>query len=169
MPLVLSGILMVLQRNYLWGFVLTAVAMALEISAGHPQMTYYLLFTVLILGIVYVIEAYKEKELPTFFKSIAVLVVAVVLAVGVNAPSLLATKEYVDHSTRGKSELTINPDGSAKEAVKGLDKSYITEYSYGITETFNLFIPRFMGGGNYENVGLESIEKINLSSDLLIL
>ena len=156
MPLVLSGILMVLQRNYLWGFVLTAVAMALEISAGHPQMTYYLLFTVLILGIVYVIEAYKEKELPTFFKSIAVLVVAVVLAVGVNAPSLLATKEYVDHSTRGKSELTINPDGSAKEAVKGLDKGYITEYSYGITETFNLFIPRFMGGGNYENVGLES-------------
>jgi hypothetical protein len=119
-------------------------------------MTYYLLFAVLILGIVYIIEAYKEKELPAFFKSIAVLVVAVVLAVGVNAPSLMATKEYVNYSTRGKSELTINPDGSEKEKVKGLSKDYITEYSYGIPETFNLFIPRFTGGGNYENVGLDS-------------
>jgi hypothetical protein len=156
MPMVLAGILLALQRNYLWGFVLTAVAMALEVSAGHPQMTYYLLFAVLILGVVYIIEAYKEKQLPTFFKSIAVLIVAVILGVGVNATSLLATKEYVNYSTRGKSELTINPDRTEKEIVKGLSKDYITEYSYGIPETFNLFIPRFMGGGNYENVGYES-------------
>ncbi|WP_372745457.1 YfhO family protein [Lutibacter sp.] len=156
MPMVLAGILLTLNKNYLWGFVLTAIAMALEVSAGHPQMTYYLLFVVLILGIVYIIDAFKEKELPAFFKSIAVLVVAVVLAIGVNAPSLLATSEYVNFSTRGKSELTINPDGSEKEKVKGLSKDYITEYSYGITETFNLFIPRFTGGGNYEDVGLDS-------------
>ena len=82
--------------------------------------------------------------------------VAVVLAIGTNATSLLATKEYVSHSTRGKSELTINPDGSPKVASSGLSKEYITDYSYGVLETFNLFIPRFMGGGNYENVGLES-------------
>ena len=156
MPMVLAGVLLALQRNFLWGFVLTAIAMALEVNAGHPQMTYYLLFTVLILGIVYIIDALKEKQLPAFFKSIAVLIVAVILAVGVNAPSLLATKEYVNYSTRGKSELTIKPDGTEKELVKGLSKDYITEYSYGISETFNLFIPRFMGGGNYENVGLDS-------------
>ncbi|MDO9593600.1 MAG: YfhO family protein [Lutibacter sp.] len=156
MPLVLAGILMVLQRNYLWGFLLTAVAMSLEIKASHPQMTYYLFFAVLILGVFYLIEAFKEKQLPAFFKSIAILVVAVVLAIGTNATSLLATKEYVSHSTRGKSELTINPDGSPKEASSGLSKEYITDYSYGIPETFNLFIPRFMGGGNYENVGLDS-------------
>lgn len=156
MPMVLAGILLVLQRNYLWGFVLTAVAMSLEINASHPQMTYYLFFVVLILGIFYLIEAFKEKQLPSFFKSIAILVVAVVLAVGTNATSLLATKEYVSHSTRGKSELTINPDGSPKEASNGLSKEYITTYSYGILETFNLFIPRFMGGGNYEDVGLDS-------------
>jgi hypothetical protein len=156
MPLVLAGILMVLQRNYLWGFLLTAVAMSLEIKASHPQMTYYLFFAVLILGVFYLIEAFKEKQLPVFFKSIAILVVAVVLAIGTNATSLLATKEYVSHSTRGKSELTINPDGSLKEASSGLSKEYITDYSYGVLETFNLFIPRFMGGGNYENVGLDS-------------
>ncbi len=156
MPLVLAGILMVLQRNYLWGFLLTAVAMSLEIKASHPQMTYYLFFAVLILGVFYIIEAFKEKQLPAFFKSIAILLVAVVLAIGTNATSLLATKEYVSHSTRGKSELTINPDGSPKVASSGLSKEYITDYSYGIPETFNLFIPRFMGGGNYENVGLDS-------------
>jgi len=156
MPLVLAGILLVLQRNYLWGFLLTAVAMSLEIKASHPQMTYYLFFAVLILGIFYLIEAFKEKQLPAFFKSITILIVAVVLAIGTNATSLLATKEYVSHSTRGKSELTINPDGSPKKASSGLSKEYITDYSYGIPETFNLFIPRFMGGGNYENVGLDS-------------
>lgn len=156
MPMVLAGILLVLQRNYLWGFLLTAVAMSLEIKASHPQMTYYLFFAVLILGVFYLIEAFKEKQLPVFFKSIAVLVVAVVLAIGTNATSLLATKEYVSHSTRGKSELTINPDGSPKEASSGLSKEYITDYSYGVLETFNLFIPRFMGGGNYENVGMDS-------------
>jgi hypothetical protein len=156
MPMVLAGILLVLHRNYLWGFVLTSLAMSLEIKASHPQMTYYLFFAVLILGVFYLIDAFKEKQLPAFFKSIAILIVAVVLAIGTNATSLLATKEYVSHSTRGKSELTINPDGSPKEASNGLSKEYITEYSYGILETFNLFIPRFMGGGNYENVGLDS-------------
>ncbi|MFZ2282906.1 MAG: YfhO family protein [Lutibacter sp.] len=156
MPMVLAGILLVLQRNYLWGFVLTALAMSLEIKASHPQMTYYLFFAVLILGVFYLIDAFKEKQLPAFFKSIVILIVAVVLAIGTNATSLLATKEYVSHSTRGKSELTINPDGSPKEASNGLSKEYITDYSYGILETFNLFIPRFMGGGNYENVGFDS-------------
>ncbi|WP_372766043.1 YfhO family protein [Lutibacter sp.] len=156
MPMVLAGILLVLQRNYLWGFLLTALTMSLEINASHPQMTYYLFFAVLILGVFYLIEAFKEKQLPSFFKSIAILIVAVILAIGTNATSLLATKEYVEHSTRGKSELTINPDGSLKETSSGLSKEYITDYSYGVLETFNLFIPRFMGGGNYENVGLDS-------------
>ncbi len=156
MPLVLAGIMLVLQHKYLWGFVLTSLAMALEINAGHPQMTYYLLFMVLILGITYLISAVKEKQLPSFIKRIAILIGAVVLAIGVNATSLLATKEYVAYSTRGKSELTINFDNSLKKASTGLSKEYITEYSYGLAETFNLFIPRFMGGGNYENVGNDS-------------
>lgn len=156
MPMVLAGILMVLQRKYLWGFLLTAFALALEVNASHPQMTYYLLFMVLILGVVYLVDAIKVKQVPSFFKSIAILMIAVLLAIGTNATSLMATKEYAAHSTRGKSELTINPDGSEKEASNGLSKEYITTYSYGIIETFNLFIPRFMGGGNNENIGFES-------------
>jgi len=156
MPFVLAGLLLVFQKKYLQGFVLTALAMALEINASHPQMTYYLLFAVLIFGIVQIIQAFKEKELPVFFKQIGILLVAVILAVGVNATSLLATKEYAEHSTRSQSELTINPDGSPKEITSGLSKEYITQYSFGLLETFDLFIPRFMGGSNSEKLDKES-------------
>jgi hypothetical protein len=107
---------------------------------------------VLIFGIVQLIEAFKNKEIPQFLKSVGILLVAVVLAVGVNATSLMATQEYAKHSTRSKSELTINPDGSPKEATSGLPNEYITEYSYGKSETFNLFIPRFKGGTSREVV-----------------
>ncbi len=156
MPFVLAGLLLVFQKKYLQGFVLTALAMALEINASHPQMTYYLLFAVLIFGIVQLIEAIKQKEIPVLLKQVGILLVAVVLAVGVNATSLLATKEYADHSTRSKSELTINPDGSPKEMSSGLSKEYITQYSFGLLETFDLFIPRFMGGSNSEKLDKES-------------
>ena len=152
MPLVLAGILLVFQQKYLLGFIVTSLAMSLEINASHVQMTYYLLFLVLIFGIVQLIEHIKSKELPQFIKSIGILVVAVILAVGTNATSLLAMQEYSKQSTRSKSELTINPDGSLKQATSGLSKDYITEYSYGKAETFNLFIPRFMGGTRNEIV-----------------
>lgn len=156
MPLVLAGILLVLRNKYLLGFILTMLAMALEINASHPQMTYYLFFMVLILGAVYLWEAIQNKTVLEFSKKIGILLVAVTLAVGTNASGLLATKEYSEYSTRGKSELTINPDGTPKEVVEGLSRDYITTYSYGLTETFNMFIPRFMGGGNRENLGEDS-------------
>ncbi|WP_445738460.1 YfhO family protein [Mariniflexile sp.] len=156
MPLVLSGILLTFQRKYIAGFLLTTVAMGLEIVANHFQMTYYLMLLVIILGIAYLIDAYKKNLLPHYFKSVGILVAAVILAIALNATSVLATKEYVKESTRGKSELTINPDGSPKEMTSGLDKDYITQFSYGYWETFNLFIPRFLGGGNGEDVGKDS-------------
>ncbi len=156
MPMVLAGVLLVFKKKYLPGFILTALAMALEINSSHPQMTYYLLFMILIFGLVYLIDAIKNNELPVFVKNIALLVVAVVLSIGVNATSLLATKEYADESTRSKSELTITPTGERIIPSGGLSKEYITQYSYGILETLDLFIPRFMGGSNSENIGKES-------------
>ncbi|MBP0902510.1 YfhO family protein [Mariniflexile gromovii] len=156
MPLVLSGILLTFQKRYVAGFLLTTVTMGLEMVANHFQMTYYLMLLVLVLGIAYLIDAYKKKELPHFFKTVSILIGAVVLAIALNATNVLATQEYVKESTRGKSELTINPDGSPKEATSGLDRDYITQFSYGFAETFNLFIPRFMGGGNGEDVGKDS-------------
>ncbi|KAA5825627.1 YfhO family protein [Algibacter amylolyticus] len=153
MPLVLSGILLVFQKRYILGFLLTTIAMGLELVSNHFQMTYYLMFLVIILGIAYLVDAYKKQMLPHYFKSLGILVVAVILSIALNATNFLATNEYVKESKRGKSELTINPDGSPKEITNGLDRDYITQFSYGIVETFNLFIPRFTGGGNSEDVG----------------
>ncbi|MGV6832539.1 MAG: YfhO family protein [bacterium] len=156
MPLVLAGIILTFQRKYLWGFALTAIAMGLQLVSNHFQMTYYLLLLVVVLGIAYLVDAYKKKQLMHYFISIDVLVIAVLLAIGMNAGNILATKEYVDESKRGPSELTIQADGSPKEASTGLSKEYITQYSYGKMESFNLFIPRFMGGGNGEELGSDS-------------
>lgn len=156
MPFVLAGVLWVFQKRYILGFCVTGVAMALEIYTNHPQMTYYLGFCLLILGIVELVNAIKEKILPVFIKQSIVIMAAVLLGIGVNSSRLMAMKEYGDYSTRGKSELTIKPDGTKKEASNGLDKAYITEYSYAKLETFNLFIPRFMGGGTMEKLGDDS-------------
>ena len=151
MPIVLSGIILTFRKRYLWGFLLTTIAMALELSANHLQMTYYLLLLVLCIGAAYLIEAVRSKTLPHFVTSVGIMVLAVLLSLGLNATNLLATKQYADTSTRGPSELTINPDGSPKIATDGLDYEYITTYSYGKLETFNLLVPRFMGGGSSEN------------------
>ncbi|MEM8848124.1 MAG: YfhO family protein [Bacteroidota bacterium] len=155
-PMVLGGIILVFRKKYLLGFILTALAMALEISANHYQMTYYFMLLVLILGLVYLVYAIKKKELKHYFLSVGLLIVAVALSITTNATGLLATKEYADWSTRGKSELTINPDGSLKEASNGLDKEYITQYSYGIAESLNLFSPRLFGGSGNEDLGTGS-------------
>jgi hypothetical protein len=156
MPLVIAGVLWVFQRKFLLGFFVTGLAMALEIYTNHIQMTYYLGFCLLILGIVELVNAIKEKVLPIFLKQAVIIMAAVALGIGANAPRLMALKEYADHSTRGKSELTINLDGSEKAITKGLDKEYITQYSYSKLETFNLFIPRYMGGGTIEKLGENS-------------
>ncbi len=156
MPLVLAGILLVFRGNALTGFLLTATAMALEIQASHPQMTYYLLFSVLIFGLVYLVQAAREKQWRVFFARVGILTAAVLLAIGVNATSLMATREYAAESTRSASELTLDPDGNPKERTTGLSREYITEYSFGLLETFDIFIPRFMGGSNNEDLGKDS-------------
>ena len=155
-PMVLGGIVLVFRKKYILGFILTALAMALEINANHYQMTYYFMLLVLVLGLVYLIYAIKEKELKHYVASVGILVLAVVLSIFTNATSLMATKEYADWSTRGTSELTVNPDGSDKAVSKGLDYDYITQYSYGIAESLNLFAPRLFGGSGGEDLGKDS-------------
>lgn len=156
LPLLLGGIILIFRKKYLWGFLLTAIAMALEIRANHYQMTYYFMFLVLIFGIVHLVDASRRKALKPYFISVGIAVIAVALGIAANATSLMATKEYADWSTRGKSDLTVNPDGSFKENTGGLEKGYITQWSYGITESLNLFVPRLFGGSSNEDLGENS-------------
>lgn len=155
-PMVLGGIVLVFRKKYVAGFILTALAMALEIGANHYQMTYYFMLLVLILGLVYLVYAIREKELKHYFSSVGLLVLAVLLAIATNATGLMATKEYADWSTRGPSALTQAPDGSAITSGSGLDREYITQYSYGIAESLNLFVPRMFGGSGAEDLGRDS-------------
>ena len=141
---VLAGILMAFQRKYLWGFLLTTLALALEINANHFQMTYYLLLLVLLLGGIKLYHAWKGGTLRPFFKGVGSLSVAALLAVLMNATLLLTTKEYERFSTRGNSELTLTAEGTPKTNTHGLSKEYITEYSYGVYESLNLIVPRLL-------------------------
>ncbi|QBA64281.1 YfhO family protein [Muriicola soli] len=156
LPAILGGILLSFRKKYFWGFVLTALAMALEINANHYQMTYYFMLLVLVVGLVVLIDSIKKKALLSYFKAVGVLFMAVLLGIAVNATALMATKEYADWSTRGTSELTVNPDGSPKVSAQGLSRDYITEYSYGLAESLNLFVPRLFGGSNNEDLGTKS-------------
>lgn len=150
---VLAGILLVFQRKYLVGGILTAFALALQLCANHFQMTYYLLLLVLLLGAGYLYQAIKQKQLKNFLKAMGVLIGAAFIAVLSNATLLLATREYAAWSTRSKSTLTT---ATTTIEASGLSKDYITEYSYGITESLNLIVPRLFGGSNHEALGEKS-------------
>lgn len=156
MPMVIAGVLLVFQKKYIVGGILTMIAAALEIQANHFQMTYYLLIVLITMGIYFCYVYIKSKEYKSLFKSIGVLLIAAILSIGVNATGLLATAEFTDFSIRGKSELTFNADESKNTTSSAMKYDYITEYSYGIAESFNLIAPRLFGGGNSEELGVKS-------------
>lgn len=156
MPLLVSGVILVFRKRYLVGGLLTLFATALELNANHFQMTYYLLFLLLILGVYYTVGYIKRKEYREFGKVAGTFAVAVLLAVGANAANLMATSEYANFSMRGKTELTTRPDGTPIQSDSSMDYGYITEYSYGVGESLDLLAPRLFGGGHGEKLGPDS-------------
>lgn len=156
MPLVIAGFIMVFQKKYVWGGLLTLFATALEINANHFQMTYYLLIFLLVLVGYFFFQFIKDKDYKGLGIAFGVLAIAGIFAIGANATNLLATTEYTKFSTRGKNELTFNSNGSKVTENSALSRDYITEYSYGIAESFNLVAPRLFGGSNNETLGTDS-------------
>ncbi len=156
MPLVIAGVILVFQRRYLVGAILTTVAAALEIQANHFQMTYYLLLLLLPIAAYFIANLIREKAWDDLGRISSIFLLSGVLAIGANATNLLATAEYADFSIRGKSELTFNPDGTKNQTTASMDYDYITEYSYGIAESFNLIAPRLFGGSNAEKLSSDS-------------
>ncbi len=155
MPLVLAGVHTAFRGNYLWGFTLTALAMALEIDSNHPQIAYYLMFVVIFYGISALVFAARENRLPQFFKTIGVLVVAVLLAVGANLGRLWTTLEYSTYSQRGPSELTPLPTANGADATNA-DRDYVFLWSIWKMETLTLLIPNAFGGASNLDIGTDS-------------
>ena len=150
---VIAGLILLFQKKYFTGFILTTLALGMQIRANHYQMTYYLLLLLGIFIISYGISAWKEKKGSSIIIALSILILSGILSLGFNATPLLATAEYSKFSTRGSSELKLQPDGTPKEQSSGLEYDYITEYSYGIFESLNLIVPRIQGGGSSENLG----------------
>jgi hypothetical protein len=156
MPLVVAGALLVFQRKYVVGGLLTLIAAALELNANHFQMTYYLLILLIVMTVYFVYKAIVNKEYKPLMYSFITFLISGLFAVGLNATNLLATSEYADFSIRGKNELTFNADGSKNTTTSSMTYDYITEYSYGIAESLNLISPRIFGGSGSENLGTNS-------------
>lgn len=141
---VIAGIILTYKGKYLWGAVLTAIALALEIRAGHIQITYYLFMIVLIFVIAEFIETIKNKKYPEFFKASGILVCAAILAILTSTTTLYANYEFGKETMRGKPVLTENTGNQ----TRGLDRDYVTQWSYGIGETWSLMIPNVKGGAS---------------------
>ena len=146
LPPMIAGVVLAYRGKYLWGLLLTAVFTAFEINANHVQMTYYYLFIILAMVIAWLVEAVREKQLARFFKATAVCLVGAAIGVCINLSNLYHTWQYSKESMRGKSELV--KQNSSNQTSSGLERDYITQWSYGIGETWTLLIPNTKGGAS---------------------
>ena len=159
-PPTIAGMVLCYRGKYLWGGLVTALFVALQISSNHVQMSYYFLFVMLFMAIAYGVQAYQQKTLATFWKSTGVLVAAGILGICINLSNLYHTYEYSKESMRGKSELV--KENSANQTGSGLERDYITQWSYGIGETFSLMVPNVKGGASVPLAANEkAMEKAN--------
>ena len=156
---VIAGVLLTYKGKYLWGWLLTAFALSFEIRTNHLQITYYLALTLVILVVAELISDLRNKKLGHFFKASAGLVVAAILGILTCSTNLYGSYEFGKETTRGKPVLTRNESNQ----TKGLDRDYITQWSYGKGETWSLLIPNAKGGASAyigkQNPALEKADR----------
>ena len=146
LPPLIAGIVLAYRGKYLWGLIMTALFTAFEVYANHVQMTYYYLFVIFFMILAYLIEAIRQKQMARFLKATAVCMVGGLVGVMVNISNLYHTWQYSKESMRGKSELV--KENNANQTSSGLDRDYITQWSYGIGETWTLLVPNVKGGAS---------------------
>ena len=146
LPPMIAGLVLAYRGKYLWGLLLTAVFTALEINANHVQMTYYYLFIIFFLFIAWLVDAIRKHEMARFLKATAVCLAGAAIGVCINLSNIYHTWQYSKESMRGKSELVKK--NSDNQTNSGLERDYITQWSYGIDETWTLLIPNAKGGAS---------------------
>ena len=161
LPPMIGGVVLAYRGRYLKGFVVTALFAALEVLANHVQMTYYFLFAIFFMVLAYLWEAVHEHKMLHFCKATAVCAVAGLIGIAINASNLYHTWEYQNESMRGKSELV--KENTANQTSSGLDRDYITQWSYGIDETWTLLVPNTKGGSSMTPISQSEVamEKAN--------
>ena len=160
LPPMIAGVVLAYRGRYLTGLLLTAIFTAFEVKANHVQMTYYYLFIILFMVIAFLVEAIRSHRLDRFAKATAVCFVGAALGICINLSNLYHTWQYGQESMRGKSELV--KQNAANQTSSGLDRDYITQWSYGIDETWTLLIPNVKGGASVPLAANETaMEKAN--------
>lgn len=148
-PPTLAGLVLCYKGRFLWGGLVTAFFCALQVMSNHIQMTYYFLFVAAFMALAYLIEAFCKKTIIQWLKATGVLIVSVVLGIAVNASNLYHTYQYSKESMRSKSELAFkNAENPENQTKGGLERDYITNWSYGIGETWSLLVPNVKGGAS---------------------
>lgn len=146
LPPMIAGIVLAYRGKYLWGLLVTAIFTAFEVYANHVQMTYYYLFIILFMVIAFLVDAIRKKEMVRFGKATAVCFAGAAIGICLNLSNLYHTWQYGQETMRGKSELVKK--NAANQTDSGLDRDYITQWSYGIDETWTLLIPNAKGGAS---------------------
>ena len=146
LPPMIAGIVLAYRGKYLWGFLLTAIFTAFEINANHVQMTYYYLFIILAMVIAWLVDAIRKKEYVHFAKATGACIAGAAIGVCINLSNLYHTWQYGQESMRGKSELVKK--NSSNQTNSGLERDYITQWSYGVDETWTLLVPNTKGGAS---------------------
>ena len=146
LPPMIAGVVLAFRGKYTWGLLVTALFSALEVLANHVQMTYYYLFIVLAMFIAFVIEGARKKQWQHVLKATGVCLAGAAIGICINMSNLYHTWEYGKESMRGKSELV--KANAANQTSSGLDRDYITQWSYGIDETWTLLVPNAKGGAS---------------------
>jgi len=157
LPPMIAGVVYSYRGKYLRGFILTAVFAAFEVKANHVQMTYYYLFIIALMVLAYLESAIKNKTLAQFGKATAVCAAGAALGICLNLSNLYHTWQYGKESMRGKSELVKKDAGN--QTSSGLDRDYITQWSYGIDETWTLLVPNTKGGASMSLAASETAMK----------
>ena len=147
LPPMIAGLVLAYRGKYLWGLIVTAIFAAFEVNANHVQMTYYYLFIIFFMVIAWLVEALQKKQMAHFWKATAACAVGAALGICINISNLYHTWQYGQESMRGKSELVKK--NAANQTSSGLDRDYITQWSYGIGETWTLLIPNTKGGASF--------------------
>lgn len=161
-PPTIGGLVLCYRGRYLWGGAVTALFTALQIVSNHLQMTYYFLFVMALIVVAYLVDSIVKKQLGRWAKATGVLIVAGLLGVTANLPNLYHTYSYAKDSMRGQAELSPLPGSqeSKQKATSGLDRDYITAWSYGVDETITLLIPDYKGGGSSSILDREGVESL---------
>ena len=146
LPPMIAGIVLAYRGKYLWGLVVTAIFAAFEVNANHVQMTYYYLFIIFFMLLAYLVEAVRTKQYAHFLKATAACAIGGLFGILTNISNLYHTGEYSKESMRGKSELV--KENNANQTSSGLERDYITQWSYGIGETWTLLVPNTKGGAS---------------------